>query len=120
MKPTLTNKTFRPRKVRTSGNAPAEVFHISLRRTPSLGFSLPKQTNNMKTYNKEFAENWINKYNNSEAKAEGYEFFDFMMDHMMSDGCENDEAAEAEALCEEVGNLNDFIAYCEEISGMKL
>ncbi len=119
MNTTLENKDIRPRKVRISGNAPAER-HTMLRRTPSLGFSLPKQSIRMKTYNKEFAENWINKYNNSEAKAEGYEFFDFMMDHMMSDGCENDEAAEAETLCEEVGNLNDFIAYCEEISGMKL
>lgn len=62
MSTTLSNKDIRPRKVRTSGNAPAEVFHFSLRRTPSLGFSLPKQTNKMKTYTKELAENWINKY----------------------------------------------------------
>lgn len=119
MNSTLKNKDIRPRKVRTSGNAPAEVIHLSLRRTPSLGFSLPKQINQMKTYSKELAENWINKYNNSEAKAEGYGFFDFMMDHMMNDGCENEDTAECEALCQEVGNLQDFIAYCEEISGQK-
>lgn len=112
----LTTKTFRPRKVRTSGNAPAEV-HVSLRRTPSLGFSLPKQTNYMKTYSKELAENWINKYNNSEAKAEGREFEQFLMDHMMDYGENEPEAA---ALCEAIGNPTDFRMFCEEISGQKL
>ena len=117
MTTTLENKDIRPRKVRTSGNAPAEVSHLSLRRTPSLGFSLPKQTNQMKTYSKELAENWINKYNNSEAKAEGRDFEDFIMDHMMDYG-ENE--AEAVALCEGIGNPTDFRMFCEEISGQKL
>lgn len=112
----LTNKTFRPRKVRTSGNAPAERHEV-LRRTPSLGFSLPKQINFMKTYSKELAENWINKYNNSEAKAEGRDFEQFLMDHMMDYGENEPEAA---ALCEAIGNPTDFRMFCEEISGQKL
>lgn len=62
MTTTSKSKTFRPRTVRTSGNAPAER-HEALRRTPSLGFLLPKQINFMATYSKELAQNWINKYN---------------------------------------------------------
>lgn len=116
MNTTLDNKSIRPRKVRISGNAPAER-HTMLRRTPSLGFSLPKQSIRMKTYSKELAENWINKYNNSEAKAEGREFEQFLMDHMMDYGENEPEAA---ALCEAIGNPTDFRMFCEEISGQKL
>lgn len=55
MTTTSKSKTFRPRTVRTSGNAPAER-HEALRRTPSLGFLLPKQINFMATYSKELAQ----------------------------------------------------------------
>lgn len=109
---TSKSKTFRPRKVRTSGNAPAEV-HTSLRRTPSLGFSLPKTTNSMATYSKELAQNWINKYNNSAAKAEGTSFEDFLMDCMMDYG-HNEEAAVA--ACESI-NIATFVPFCEEVNG---
>ena len=112
MTTTSKSKTFRPRTVRTSGNAPAER-HEALRRTPSLGFLLPKQINFMATYSKELAQNWINKYNNSEAKAEGISFEDFLMDCMMDYG-HNEEAAVA--ACEST-NIATFVPFCEEVNG---
>ena len=110
-----TTKRNRPRKVRISGNAPAE-FVITLRRTPSLGFPFPKQKVIMKIYTKETREKFINGYTNPEDMYfEDICFFEYVYECIMSNEEDYEEIVGSDEDADPDTAVREFVQFCGEL-----